>query len=76
MPIELESYDPNWSIYFDEISLILNNHFTSNNINNIVSIEHIGSTSTIGLTAKPIIDIDIIIESNYDLLNTFNSLKL
>ncbi|MFA9465696.1 MAG: GrpB family protein [Velocimicrobium sp.] len=32
-----------------------------------ISIEHVGSTSVVGLAAKPIIDIDIIIKNNSDL---------
>jgi len=36
--------------------------------NNIVAIEHAGSTSVEGLCSKPIIDIDVIIE-NYDIFN-------
>ena len=32
----------------------------------IISIEHVGSTSVEGLAAKPIIDIDIVIDNNFE----------
>ena len=60
-------YDPNWKTEFKKIESellpVLNNH--------IDAIEHVGSTSVEGLAAKPIIDIDIIIE-NY---NSFETVK-
>jgi len=57
--IVLEDYNPQWAIHFLELKnvyqLLLNEH--------ILSIEHIGSTSIPGIKAKPVIDIDIIVES-------------
>lgn len=41
----------------------------------VVSIEHVGSTSVIGLAAKPIIDIDIIIKDKSDLEEVTNRLN-
>lgn len=52
-------YDSNWNNEFIKIRLYLEKTLE----NNIIAIEHVGSTSVEGLSAKPIIDIDIIIES-------------
>jgi GrpB-like predicted nucleotidyltransferase (UPF0157 family) len=51
-------YNPEWAIWFEEISVPIKKWLG----NLIISIEHVGSTSVVGLAAKPIIDIDIIIE--------------
>jgi GrpB-like predicted nucleotidyltransferase (UPF0157 family) len=64
-------YDKNWIIQFQEIKEIL-----ENNLSKIIKIEHIGSTSIIGMCAKPIIDIDIIIDSNDDFVYVKNELEL
>lgn len=57
----VEDYNPEWKNEFErikgELSVVL-----SGKIN---SIEHIGSTSVEGLAAKPIIDIDIVIDKNF-----------
>jgi len=52
-------YDPQWSLEF----LKIKNKLEPILGNCIVAIEHVGSTAVNGLAAKPIIDIDIIIES-------------
>lgn len=49
--ISLSEYDVNWETQFNEEKLLLQNIFPD------VFIEHIGSTSVTGMTAKPIIDI-------------------
>jgi GrpB-like predicted nucleotidyltransferase (UPF0157 family) len=54
-------YDSKWNSEFKKIKVYLQKTLE----NSIVAIEHIGSTSIEGLSAKPIIDIDIIIQS-YD----------
>ena len=55
------SYDYKWKDEFEKIK----SHLEEALEKSILSIEHVGSTSVEGLCAKPIIDIDIIIES-YD----------
>ncbi|MDE6594357.1 MAG: GrpB family protein [Oscillospiraceae bacterium] len=50
-------YDPEWKNDFEKIKQELANAIGSL----IVSIEHVGSTSVEGLSAKPIIDIDVVI---------------
>ena len=54
-------YNSKWSDEFQKIKSYLEKTLE----NSILAIEHIGSTSIEGLSAKPIIDIDVIIEG-YD----------
>lgn len=54
-------YDYRWKEEFEIIKLYLEKAIK----NSIISIEHVGSTSVEGLSAKPIIDIDVVIK-NYD----------
>lgn len=51
-------YDPAWQKAFQDIQTYLNQALGDI----IIEIEHVGSTSVIGLAAKPIIDIDIVID--------------
>ena len=51
--IEVVDYDPNWKNIFETEKVALTNAIGSN----AVKIDHIGSTSVIGLVAKPVIDI-------------------
>ncbi|MBM7602638.1 GrpB-like predicted nucleotidyltransferase (UPF0157 family) [Metabacillus crassostreae] len=53
--ITIEEYNSNWSKQFAEEKVKLIEILSDN----IISIEHIGSTSVVGLAAKPIIDIAI-----------------
>ena len=57
--IQIENYNPDWAKIFKDLSKILLSEIEEQ----IISIEHVGSTSVIGLKAKPILDIDIIIEN-------------
>ena len=54
-------YNPEWKDEFDK----LKSFFTESIGEYIIGVEHIGSTSIEGLIAKPIIDLDIVIDS-YD----------
>lgn len=58
----VEPYNPLWANAFqqikDELDAVLKDV--------IISIEHVGSTSVIGLASKPIIDIDIVIDQTFD----------
>jgi GrpB-like predicted nucleotidyltransferase (UPF0157 family) len=56
--IVIEDYDPAWVDRFAAASSLLNEILGGL----IISIEHVGSTSVPGLAAKPIIDIDLLIE--------------
>jgi len=54
-PIVIEPYDPEWAVEFEKIRSYLLPHIDDL----IVDIHHVGSTSVVGLSAKPIIDFDI-----------------
>ena len=56
--IVIEDYDPAWAGQFAAVSARLSQALGDQ----IISIEHVGSTSVPGLAAKPIIDIDLSIE--------------
>ncbi len=51
-------YDPKWAEQFAELRDLLLRYV---NEKDIIRIEHVGSTSVVGLKAKPIIDLDIIV---------------
>ncbi len=59
MKIEIEPSKPEWALNFKKLKKELHEHIAFLN----PSIEHIGSTSVDGLSAKPIIDIMVGIES-------------
>ncbi len=54
-------YDYKWKEEYEKIKSYIEKPL----INSVIGIEHVGSTSVEGLSAKPIIDIDVIIE-DYD----------
>lgn len=63
-PIEVVEYDPQWPINFAKIAERVEAAFTNGPR---VRIEHVGSTSIVGLPAKPIVDIDVIIQTRASL---------
>ncbi len=56
----LQPYNPQWKTEFESLKRELERSLGG--LNQHLTIEHIGSTALIGLVAKPILDIDIIIE--------------
>ncbi len=56
----LQKYQENWVEHFNQLKKIIHQALLPLNI----SIEHIGSTSVPGLAAKPIIDIDIVFDTD------------
>ena len=58
MPVEVVPYNPDWSRWFNEIAEPIQTEIGSY----IVDIVHVGSTSVVGMSAKPVIDIDIVID--------------
>ena len=59
--IKIVKFNKQWAETFQSLNLVI-----SKSLNDlIIGIEHVGSTSIEGLGAKPILDIDIVIES-YD----------
>lgn len=61
--IEIMPYNPEWKTDYKKIKKMIEGYIGDL----ILRIEHVGSTSIEGLAAKPIIDIDVIIDS-YDIL--------
>ena len=60
-------YDPAWKLAFSDLRAVYENVFGEP----ILAVEHIGSTSIEGLAAKPILDIDLVIDS----MSSFPSVK-
>lgn len=58
--VVVEKWNPKWKDEFEKIVDSLGEDI----IYNSVKIEHVGSTSVEGLSAKPIIDLDIVIEND------------
>lgn len=69
--IEILNYDDRWPKEFNAIKQVI----LYNLEDLVLGIEHIGSTSVKGLAAKPILDIDIVIENNNVLLNVILGLE-
>lgn len=59
-PVEIVDYDPTWPAQFGEIAARVHTAFADGPL---LVIEHVGSTAVVGLAAKPIIDIDVIVPS-------------
>ena len=58
MPVEVDPYNPDWVIWFDEITEPIWDELCDY----ISGITHVGSTSVEGMSAKPCIDIDIVVD--------------
>ncbi len=57
--IIIEAYNPSWSSTFEQLKLV----YQACLQDLVLAIEHVGSTSVVGLAAKPIIDIDLVVEN-------------
>lgn len=55
----VEKYNPEWPKWFEEIKAYLGEKISQV----CIQIEHVGSTSVPGMTAKPVIDLILVIES-------------
>lgn len=64
------AYDPGWPVVFENLKTLY-----ARTLSNFRAIEHVGSTSIPGASAKPRIDIDIVIESETDLPQTVAELE-
>jgi GrpB-like predicted nucleotidyltransferase (UPF0157 family) len=62
-PVVVVPYDPEWARVFEALRHVYRG--TLGEL--VVAIEHVGSTSVPGLAAKPIIDIDVVIQSHAEL---------
>lgn len=63
MIIKIEDYNPQWREEFHRLKAVYLSHMSHLD----VDIQHVGSTSVVGLAAKPILDIDIIVNSEQEL---------
>lgn len=59
-PVEIVDYDPRWPARFAELAARIHAAFRDGPL---LVVEHVGSTSVVGLAAKPVIDIDVVIPS-------------
>jgi GrpB-like predicted nucleotidyltransferase (UPF0157 family) len=57
--IIIEEYSPSWALSFQELRPVYLMHLADL----VTDVQHVGSTSVVGLAAKPIIDVDLIISS-------------
>lgn len=55
--IVIADYHPFWAEEFERLKSVLKNALGDL----ALSIEHVGSTAVVGLSAKPILDIDVVI---------------
>lgn len=69
--VEVVPYDPAWPVRFEEIR----GHLLSILSGQDVRVEHVGSTSVPGLAAKPIIDIDIVLQNGENFEGVKNALE-
>jgi GrpB-like predicted nucleotidyltransferase (UPF0157 family) len=69
--ITIEDYDPLWPQRFETLRLRI--AATLGDL--AIAIEHIGSTAVPGLSAKPVIDIDVLLRSATDLSPVINRLS-
>ncbi len=60
--IHLEPYDPNWPRQFAELERRIRRVLTDR----IIMLEHVGSTSVPGLSAKPVIDMVLVVDDSTD----------
>ncbi|MCG3140126.1 MAG: hypothetical protein HDKAJFGB_01124 [Anaerolineae bacterium] len=69
-PIVVLPYDPQWAVQFKAEREMILSAFDELR----AEVEHIGSTSVVGLAAKPILDLAIIVESAEDALRAITPL--
>lgn len=69
-PVRVVNYDPDWPVVFSRLAEVLQQQLGQL----AQAIEHVGSTSVPGLTAKPIIDLDIVIAKETDFPQVCNLL--
>lgn len=69
--INVENYNPEWKNWFEVLHTSL-----WDSVNPwVLSIEHVGSTAIPGLPAKPIIDIDLVVENTSSLAPVISALE-
>jgi GrpB-like predicted nucleotidyltransferase (UPF0157 family) len=63
MPIVVLAYDPQWPVLFAQIAAPIAQQLQRY----AITIEHVGSTAVPGLAAKPVIDMDIVVQHDADI---------
>ena len=63
-PVEVVDYDPSWPDQFARLAARVRAAFADGPL---IAVEHVGSTSVVGLAAKPVIDMDVIVPSRGDI---------
>jgi GrpB-like predicted nucleotidyltransferase (UPF0157 family) len=69
-PIIVVEYDPNWP----EVFRLLSQRIIDELGSIAAAVEHVGSTSILGLAAKPIIDIDVLLSEGHSLAEAIERL--
>lgn len=69
--IVVHDYNPAWASEFETLKAVFVEHVGDD----IVDIEHVGSTSIPGLKAKPVIDVDIVVSSTKKLQRVIGKLE-
>ena len=62
--IEVVEYDPVWSDLFADLRALYSSAFERALVQ-VVAIEHVGSTAVPGLAAKPVVDVDIVVDADH-----------
>lgn len=62
MPVEVVPYSASWPLQFEQVAIDLRQALEAAVPS--ASVEHVGSTSVPGLAAKPILDIDVIVNGD------------
>lgn len=70
--VEVVPYNPEWKVEFNKIKEQLLSYIGDL----VLKIEHVGSTSIEGLAAKPIIDLDVVMDSYEDFPRIVERLQL
>lgn len=70
-PVIVVDYDGNWPAVFESLRVKIAAQLGSM----AAAIEHVGSTAIRGLASKPIIDIDVLLESECDLVTAIEKLE-
>ena len=61
-PISVVPYDPAWPGRYDDLALLVRGALGER----VLALDHVGSTSVVGLAAKPVIDADLTVASSAD----------
>ncbi|MGW1835143.1 GrpB family protein [Streptomyces sp. NPDC002067] len=62
-PVQIVAYDPQWPLIFARLSETIRRELGAL----VLRVEHVGSTAVPGLSAKPIVDLDVVIGDRADL---------